>query len=241
MRLFERLHFLHRAWRYRLRAERDELAFVLSRDLRGATVLDIGANRGIYSYWMHRVVGATGQVIAFEPQPELVQALRDLKTAFALHRLTIVDAGLSSHAGAVTLVRPRHHWGGASLHLGPDYPDSDCLPIRVMTLDEYFAGRDVPPVRLIKCDVQDHEEQVFRGGERLLREQQPDLLFEQHDSQWHSGPFAGFLADLGYAGHFFFRGQLTPIERLPDLQTQIHKPYLNYVFTAQRSASQRAA
>ena len=76
MRLFDRLHFLHRAWRYRLRAERDELAFVLSRDLRGATVLDIGANRGIYSYWMHRVVGATGQVIAFEPQPELVQADR---------------------------------------------------------------------------------------------------------------------------------------------------------------------
>ena len=90
MRLFERLHMLHRAWRYRLRSERNEIAFLLSQDLRGATVLDIGAHRGSYTYWMHRKVGPQGSVIAFEPQPELVEFLSDLKSSFRMDRLTIV-------------------------------------------------------------------------------------------------------------------------------------------------------
>ena len=36
--------------------------------LKGATVLDIGANKGIYCFWMMRAVGPSGNVIAFEPQ-----------------------------------------------------------------------------------------------------------------------------------------------------------------------------
>ena len=72
MNWFARLHFLHRAWRYRLRSEKFGVSFLLSRDLTGKTAVDIGANWGIYSYWMHGLVGAEGHVIAFEPQPELL-------------------------------------------------------------------------------------------------------------------------------------------------------------------------
>ncbi len=235
MRLAERLHFLHRAWRYRLRTERDELAFVHSRDLRGATALDIGANRGIYSYWMHRAVGPTGIVVAFEPQPELGVALDDLKETFRLDRLTVVNAGLSSNRGEMTLVRPRNHWAAASFHLSPDLADTDCLKIPVLTLDEYFDSvcQPIPPVRLIKCDVQDHEEDVFLGGERLLRQHLPDLVFEQLDHCWETGRLARFLKGLGYTGFFFYQHQLVPIDRLAEIRSLIPKPYLNYVFTAE--------
>lgn len=51
---FVRLHFLRRAWRYRLRSEKAAVAFLMSRQLAGKTVVDIGANIGIYSYWMHK-------------------------------------------------------------------------------------------------------------------------------------------------------------------------------------------
>jgi len=43
MHIFERAHAYHRVWRYRLRTERQEIAYLLSRNLRGATVADIGA------------------------------------------------------------------------------------------------------------------------------------------------------------------------------------------------------
>ena len=235
MRLGARLHFLHRAWRYRLRTERDELAFVLSRDLRGATVLDIGANRGIYSYWMHRAVGTTGLVVAFEPQPEIGAELEDLKKTLSLDRLTVVNAGLSSVRGEMTLVRPRNHWAAASFHLSSELADTDSLKIPVLTLDEYFdsVGQPIAPIRLIKCDVENHEEDVFLGGERLLRQYLPDLVFEQHDDCWKTGRLSSFLEGLGYAGSFFYQHQLVPTDRLAEIRSRIPKPYLNYVFTAQ--------
>ena len=34
-------------------------------ELRGATVLDIGANKGIYCFWLARAVRISGRVIAF--------------------------------------------------------------------------------------------------------------------------------------------------------------------------------
>ena len=70
-------------------------------------------------------------------------------------------------------------------------------------------------MRLIKCDVEGHELEVFRGGERLLRAQRPILVFEcEARHHRHDTPAAvfAFLAGLGYEGRFFAREGLLPIE-----------------------------
>ena len=53
-----------------------------------------------------------------------------------------------------------------------------------MKLDSFFASR-TQPVSLIKCDVEGHEGEVFRGAEQLLRQDRPILLFECE--QRHNG------------------------------------------------------
>ena len=70
--------FVFRAWRYRLRAERPEIRFLLNQLQLGHTAIDIGAHKGAYTYWMSQRVGSSGQVIAFEPQPELNQTISKL-------------------------------------------------------------------------------------------------------------------------------------------------------------------
>jgi FkbM family methyltransferase len=230
MNIVERIHFLHRAWRYRLRTERDELNFVRSCDLRGGAAIDVGANRGIYSYWMHQGIGKSGRVLAFEPQPELGAALRRLKATFGLEQLEIENVALSSSAGQLTLVRPRGFWAAASFHLDPTERDTERLAVRVTKLDGYLIRRDLPPVKLIKCDVQDHEEQVFRGAEQLLKRDRPILLFEQLDECDSRGRLFAFLDQLDYTGYFFYRERLTPLFELPALRPRIKRPYLNYVF-----------
>jgi len=229
MNLVERLHMLHRAWRYRLRSEPEEISFLLSRDLLGATVVDIGANRGIYSYWMHKKVGPLGRVFAFEPQPELNTHLNDLKSAFRLERLTVVEAGLSSSIGGRQLIRPKAQWGGGSLELDPS-PDADTLQIATTTLDEYFLGSPARPLRFIKCDVEGHEYDVFLGGRRVLQEDHPELLFECHDVEARAGNLFSYLNDLGYDGFFFVNGALIPIAQYTRLRGEIPKPYLNFAF-----------
>ena len=115
MHIFERAHAYHPVWRYRLRTERQEIAYLLSRDLHGATVADVGANRGIYSYWMHKAVTPDGNVGAFEPQPELAAYLRDLKAALGLTRLTVVRARASGSScdRAFTGARGASSWSPA--------------------------------------------------------------------------------------------------------------------------------
>lgn len=235
MQLYDRLAAVNRAWRYRLRAERDEVRFLLQRDLGGQTAVDVGANRGVYSYWMHKKVGPRGNVVAFEPQPELVAYLNDYKRTFRLDRLTIVGSGLSSVSGERHLVRPREHWGRASLEIEPT-ANTDTVQIALTTLDEFFVCSPMRPLRFVKCDVEGHEFDVFRGGEAVLREDRPDLLFEGHDPKVRDGRLFRFLEGLGYEGFFFVRGEMTPVSRCAELRGTIPGSYLNYVFVSKDRA-----
>lgn len=70
MKIPYKLHMLHRCWRYRLRTEKESIRYILSinKKIQSITAIDIGANRGIYSYWLSKQVSKGGQIIAFEPR-----------------------------------------------------------------------------------------------------------------------------------------------------------------------------
>jgi FkbM family methyltransferase len=180
MTIYERLRMLHRLLRYRWRTERAELRYLLRRQFSGGSVFDIGAHRGVYSYWMHRQFREGTQVVAFEPQPELVRYLTQFKHAFRLDRMLIEPVGLSSHSGTLQMRRPRHHWGAATVD---EFCQSDnhteAFEVPVTTIDEYVAQHpELRPVRFIKCDVEYHEAEVLAGAARTLREDRPELIIE---------------------------------------------------------------
>lgn len=199
MKLIDKLHFLHSAWHYRLNTEKDDLRFLMGLRIEGKTVIDIGANRGIYSYWMSKKVGPKGRVIAFEPQPELKTHLLDLKKTFNCHPLEVINKGLSCQSGKKNLFRPEAGSGGASLNRGV-HDDWQEVPIELATLDEYMD--QFQNVVFIKCDVEGHERDVFKGGERLLRRDMPCLLFECHHDAAKENSLFSFLTGLGYDGFF---------------------------------------
>ncbi len=111
---FQKAKAFHRIWRYRLNTEKDSIGFLLRQDLLKKTVVDIGGNKGIYSYWMSRLVGEKGAVVVFEPQPELGKYLESFRFSFRLNNLTIVNRALSSTIGQQSLYRVKVGDGGAS-------------------------------------------------------------------------------------------------------------------------------
>lgn len=239
MNLYDRLHFLVRAWRYRLRGEKFGIAYLRSRDLKNKTAVDIGANRGIYSYWMHRQVGSEGRVVAFEPQPELASYLTDLRQSFGLKQLEIVESGLSSQAGELTLRRPKGHWGGASFDRFQDRIDGiDMIKTPVTTLDSYFASNPSQPVSFIKCDVEGHEYEVFRGAGRILSEDRPELLFECAHKNTPDVPVFTYLLSLGYEGYCFYRDGFAPVSEYRSLFNQLDKRALRDFVFVPREKSQ---
>lgn len=237
MNLIEKLHSLHRVWRYRLRSERDEIRYLLSLDLAGTTIVDAGAHRGAYTYWMSQKAGLQGKVIAFEPQAELFAYLREMAGAFHWKNVDLEPLALSSREGTALLTRSRH-WGGASLESLADEELLEEFEVPLATLDGYLSGRpDLPPVRFIKIDVQDHELSVLQGAARTLETDHPVVLFECVDHLFREGKIHALLESLGYSGFFFYRRKLITIDRLAELRKEISAPYLNYVYHERTSAS----
>jgi FkbM family methyltransferase len=200
---WDKLHMLHRCWRLRFKSEVPSIQYLRELPLCGSTVLDIGANKGVFSVYLSRAVGPRGKLIAFEAQPELGAHLNAVKQSFRLDNMTLVNQGLSSAPGILTMRRSEAGSGMASFHKQADDTLEE-IEIPVIALDEYAEQNDIGPVRFIKCDVESHELPVFMGGERLLRRDCPTLLFECHDSEADSGELFSFLLQLGYDGFFFY-------------------------------------
>jgi FkbM family methyltransferase len=235
MNLSERMRMLLRLWKYRLREERESIAFMRRQPLSGRTVIDVGANKGIYSYWMSRQVGARGRVIAFEPQPDLRPHLDDLKQTFDLANLQIVSKGLSNRPGTMPMRRDKPGSLGASLE--PPTPEerawqsTETIDIEVATLDQFCTAEKLADVAFIKCDVEGHELAVFQGGRELLQRQRPTLLFECHHHEAQRGALFAFLADLGYEGFFVQNGERVPYQKFAE--RSYRKPTIkhrNYMF-----------
>jgi FkbM family methyltransferase len=201
----------------------------------GRTVIDVGANKGIYSYWMSRQVGPRGRVIAFEPQPDLRPHLDDFKRSFGLDNVQIESVGLSNRPGTALMRRDKPGALGASLE--PPRPDEDAtrssetIAVDVTTLDDFCTVASLADVAFIKCDVEGHELAVFQGGQQLLQKQRPPLLFECHHHEAERGELFRFLKNLGYDGFFMHHGERVPYQQFAE--RPYRKPSIkhrNYMF-----------
>src|SRR4051812_48709967 len=61
----------------------------------GDTVLDIGANYGLYSYYLGPIVGPTGQVYAFEPIPFTADTFELVARLLRFRNVTLFKLGAS--------------------------------------------------------------------------------------------------------------------------------------------------
>jgi FkbM family methyltransferase len=168
-------------------------------NLKGATVIDIGANRGIYCFWMVRAVGSSGRVIAFEPQPEMRDTIARLKARFGWDNLRVVNAGLSNADGCVVLARQRVGDGSASIEPSRRNKSDETIRIEVSKLDA-FAADIGPALKFIKCDVEGHERDVFLGGEETIRRYRPVVQFESTVTDARTEEIFEFFRRLGYSG-----------------------------------------
>jgi FkbM family methyltransferase len=132
----------------------------------GMTVVDVGANVGLYSVFMAGLVGPAGRVISFEPDPDLVALLRDNCAANNAANVEAHHAALGSRSDLMILHRLTLNSG--ENHLGPRDKAAFRRPIevRVEAFDSLMPG--VRP-DFVKVDVQGWELNVLRGMEKTLK------------------------------------------------------------------------
>ena len=162
----------------------------------GMVFYDLGANIGFFSLLAARLVGVTGNVFCFEPDPEIASRLRRNIESNGFKNVTVFEAGIWSANGPVNFVSsdvssPDHGVGKfLSDNEGPNGTPTQCF-----ALDEFI--RNAPPPDVIKCDVEGAEVEVFRGAEHLLASRHPLILCELH-SEANEIFLREYFSRLGY-------------------------------------------
>lgn len=166
-----RLYFPYKIAKESRRAE-PELAVLRDMVRRGCTAVDIGANRGLYSYALSRIAG---RVEAFEPNPTIA--------AFARKKLgrnvSVHEVALSDREDTATFYLPRKP-NGERLHLLGNLGNFhrtahvDQIEVKVATLDSF----QFTDVGFIKIDVEGSEFEVLTGARETIMRDRPNLLIE---------------------------------------------------------------
>jgi FkbM family methyltransferase len=145
----------------------------------GDVALDIGANMGIHTVLLAKLVGPLGKLFAFEPNRELLPTLR--RTVDALPNASLHTCALSDEAGQSAFFVPADDTK-ASL---ADWTDEAIDGIareeicERRRLDDLVGEGTIPRPDFIKCDVEGAELLVFRGARGVLdRVDAPIVLFE---------------------------------------------------------------
>jgi FkbM family methyltransferase len=166
----------------------------------GDRCVDVGANVGVHTIRLARLVGRDGEVIAIEPDPEVVRRTGNNISLNGLSNVRLIGAAAGEEAGQLELYRPSPrdtNRARASLLHHP-YLTGATTTVPVVTLDAVCDGA---PVALIKIDVEGHESAVVRGAADTISRYAPSIVFEYApellDDVVAQTPFDS-LAERGY-------------------------------------------
>lgn len=139
----------------------------------GDTLFDIGSHAGYFTLLGAKLVGAQGQVVAFEPLPRNLDYLRQHLTLNQITTVQVMAMALSDHEGTAQFINNQTGYqGGLS--------DRGNLEVPLHSLDHLIAAGEIPIPQVIKMDVEGHEKFVLLGAERLFTSHHPILFLSIH-------------------------------------------------------------
>jgi FkbM family methyltransferase len=205
-----------------------EMEFWRDRLQPGMTVIDVGANVGVYTFSAAPQVGDTGKVIAIEPFSGCVSCLKETCRANQLDWVKVYGAAASDRPGKLRL--SLHEASELNEVLADDATSTTPGTGRIeevpcITLDSLIEQENLQRVDWLKIDAEGHEMKVLAGSDRILQEFRPAILYENIAGASASNtPVAEYLLSKGYQ---LFRYQpylkkLIPVNEITELQTSLN-------------------
>jgi FkbM family methyltransferase len=190
----------------------------------GDTVLDIGANFGVTGILSAKLVGDSGTVHLFEPQPFLASCLRTSLLINGYSNAQVHECALSNHNGVqtMTIVDPSNMGMTTLSAAGPGADGSSpTIDVQIRDASEYVAGLNCSDLALVKIDVEGHEAIILSSLREWLSEKRvPVMIFECHieDQSFQEHDTVKILSGLGYDFYGFdmrpyWQTQLNAVEK----------------------------
>jgi len=158
--------------------ERNEQELMVRHVQRGSTAYDVGANHGIHTLLLARLVGSAGRVYAFEPLPENVCQLRENIALNGFSNVDVIEAAVAEKRGTESFDRGGDHATGHLTDMAVK-PGAE-FRVDVVSLDDHVCTRNAAPPDFIKIDVEGAESRVLAGATLVLETYRPILLIALH-------------------------------------------------------------
>lgn len=204
----------------------------------GDTFIDIGAHVGYFSMLAAALVGPTGRVFSFEPEPSNFAHLLEHIDLNGFTQIRPLHMAVGAKGSVAEFFVNADNDGGHALWDVGRHPFNErsrvtpnTRKVYVTSLDEFFGQNDMSRLKAIKMDAEGAEFAVLVGARGLLsRYRVPFVVAEVNrfglESMGASEELLrGVMTDLGYETYLFQPGQ-THVQKLEANQT----PETNYVF-----------
>ncbi len=141
----------------------------------GMFVVDIGANIGYLTMYLATLVGASGRVVAVEPNPENVALIEASRRVNRFDQVSILQCAAGSENGVLAL--NVMYCNGMTGNLPEDVGMLlGSRTVACFALDTVLPGAG--PVAFIKIDVEGAELQALRGFEQTIDRDRPVIVSE---------------------------------------------------------------
>jgi FkbM family methyltransferase len=156
-------------------------------------IIEVGANFGVHTLRMAKMVGPQGKVYAFEANPAVSKYL---KMSIGMNQLGSVISVYEKVAGDI---KGETYLTFGELNIGGGHlvssPDSQSVKIQIVQLDDEIGRQKID---LLKIDAEGCEGKIIAGAKRLI-EDNPDIILmikwiHQHLQNQGTDPNA--LADI---------------------------------------------
>lgn len=198
----------------------EEIHYIRKLMREGMKVIDIGANYGLYTLTMSKIIGSSGMIWAFEPTSLTADFLRKSIQTNGLKNITLLQAGLSDKKGTAKI----------SLNANPELNTVTDEPasggryetVELLTLDECYHLYGWDNIDFIKLDAEGQEHNIIKGGKQFLTSQSPLIMFELKHGENVNIEIIRDFSGLGYQPYHLVPGIniLTPID--------LNKPFDTY-------------
>jgi FkbM family methyltransferase len=199
----------------------------------GATFLDVGANIGFFALLASKIVGPSGNVIAFEPAPLNYEYLK--RNAENIKNIACYDIALHDMNGKSVL----HDFGpynnfynslgdenklrDALVDIRNTEPSQD-VTVFTQTLDSFCTSHNVHP-DMIKIDTEETEDIIIEAGLDTIEKYKPDIIFEMLNFSIKEGRLEKLILEItpfGYSCYQFTNEGLCKISSIGDINFKFY-------------------
>jgi FkbM family methyltransferase len=166
---------------------------------------DVGANIGHHSLFMSR---HADRIFSFEPfsvvRDEMVRKLNHAR----IDNVTIFPVALGDQNETGTFHPPTgaNQGTGTLGSILPDNASSENISVSIVRGDDFFAANHLPPITLLKMDVEGYETKVLEGLRETIWRDRPPIFVEIQKEHYNGSESrkGASVKDLLYPDHIIF-------------------------------------